>query len=67
MRQLQLQQLERMQLAVQFLTTPLVRSQPKRQKGPNYLKKQLRVSGAELEEHSKGHKTLFYASDGFPV
>jgi hypothetical protein len=52
LQQLQIQQMERMQLAVQFLTTPLVRSQPKDKK-IDYLKKQLHVSEAELGEAFK--------------
>lgn len=52
LQQLQIQQLERMQLAVQFLTTPVVRTQPKERK-VDYLKKQLHVSEAEVEEAFK--------------
>ena len=52
LQQLQVQQLERMQLAIQFLTSPGVRSQPKERKVV-YLKKQLHVSEAEVEEAFK--------------
>ena len=49
MQQLQMQQLERMQLAVEFLTTPACRSAPKDKK-VDYLKKQLKISDKEVEQ-----------------
>jgi hypothetical protein len=47
MQQLQMQQLERMQLAVEFLTTPAVRAASKEKK-VDYLKKQLKISDKEV-------------------
>lgn len=47
MQQLQVQQLERMQLAVEFLTTPAVRAASKEKK-VDYLKKQLKISDKEV-------------------
>ena len=47
MQQLQVQQLERMQLAVEFLTNPAVRAAP-REKKVDYLKKQLKISDKEV-------------------
>ena len=47
MQQLQNAQLERMTLAVEFLTTPAVRAAP-REKKVDYLKKQLKISDKEV-------------------
>jgi hypothetical protein len=65
LQQLQVKQLERVQLSVQFLTTPAVRTQNKRKK-LDYLKKQLHVSDAEAEEaHKRAQDALLQPALAF--
>ena len=65
MQQLQTQQLERMTLAVEFLTTPAVRAASKKKK-VDYLKKQLKISDKEVvQAFDKARDQLLQPALGF--